>query len=335
MAGLWIAACSGSSATTGPLASATAVPATQAALATGVGTPAASLAATAATPAPSVASTPTEPATSTPAATVTLPTPSPAPTQAKGPASGKLASTGTKGLTVAVTVTTVDCNLPTPGGGLQIFVLGQFGTGGPGLNMHISAGTLSVDVDTGAGTQFHSRSFSGSGLTSFDAAVGAQIDSQLTEITPSGNNTAGIGKLTSLSGSIDCGNQVPGTSTLILTGTTPDGLINGPLDPVRVGCNTSKQYGKNVQASGVVSIGTTRVTAIVNVTANYGFSVFLSGSGVAQYSFTSKDPAVASIVEGGAQISGDLAGGVAAGEGAPLTIHVVGAMACGTTTAGP
>ena len=41
---------------------------------------------------------------------------------------------------------------------------------------------------------------------------------------------------TSLAGSIDCGNQTPGSSTLILTGTTPEGDVNGPIDPVRPCC---------------------------------------------------------------------------------------------------
>jgi hypothetical protein len=230
-------------------------------------------------------------------------------------------------------VTLIDCQFPTPDG-LQIFMLGQFGTGGPALNMRILPGSLGLTVSTGSGAQFHSRSFTGTGVTSFDAATGAQLDSPLTEVTASTENPKGIGLLKSLAGSIDCGNQVPGTSTLMLTATTPDGDVNGGLDPVRVSCNGSKQFGKSVQVIGVGMVGTTPVSADVVARATGGFSVFLSGSGIAQYFYQSKDPTTATLTDGGAQISGDAASTPAAGA-APLTIHVEGSVVCGTTASGP
>jgi hypothetical protein len=214
---------------------------------------------------------------------------------------------------------------------MQIFVLGQFGTDGPALNMHITASSVDIFVATGAGATFRSRDFSGTGVTGFDAATGVQIDSQLTEVTPAGTNSTGIGKLTSLSGSIDCGNQQPGSSTLVLTGTTPEGVVNGTLDPVRVSCHNSTQYGRNAQANGVISVGTTRVTAIVNV--NYlGFTVFLVGTGVSHF-YSSPDATTASATDTGAQIDGDAVTTAAAG--APsITIHVTGADVCGSSTSG-
>ena len=331
-AGLLIAACGGSSATPGPLPSATAVPATQPATSTGVATPAATSAAPSAAPATPVTATPAETAPSTPAATEPAPTPTPAPTAAptKGPAAGKLASTGDKSLTGTITVTSIACQLPTPAG-LQIFVLGSFGTNRPALNMHITAGSLAITISTGSGAAYHSRDFSGTGMTGFDAATGVQIDSSLTDVTQPGGNTAGIATLKSISGSIDCGNQEPGTSTLVLTATTPDGAIDGPLDPVRVGCNASKQYGLSAQTVGVGMLGTTKVTVIVNATAT-GFTVFLAGA-ANQYFFTSTDKTAASITPTGAQISGDAATN-ASGGGPALTVHVAGAVVCGTSTSG-
>jgi hypothetical protein len=293
---------------------------------------------TIAPPQPSVAVTtptpaPTANASATPEPTAeesTPPTASPAPTPTKGPATATLAGTGTKGLDAAITVTSITCQLPVPDG-FQIFVLGQFGKNGPGLNMHITPDSVAIFVSTGAGSEFHSRSFTGTGVTGFDAAVGVQIDSPLTEVTASTDNPGGIGKLTSLRGSLDCGNQQPGSSTLVLTGTTPEGEVNGTLDPVRVGCNNSVKYGRNAQAFGVISVGATRVTAIVNV--NYlGFTVYLTGPGISHF-YSSADTTTSSVTENGAQISGDAATTTATG--APsITIHVEGADLCGTSTSG-
>ena len=336
-AGLWIAACSGTTATTPPTPQASNAPpassAPAASLATAATTPPAQESSAPSTPSGSAPATPAVSAAPTPAATVAASTPppsSPTPAPSKGPASGTLAGKGTKGLNVPVIVSSVTCQLPYPDG-LQIFVLGQFGTNGPGLNMHITATSLAVDVDTGAGATFHSRSFTGTGLTGFDAAVGVKIDSQLTEVTASGANTGGIGKLTSLSGSIDCGNQMPGSSTLILTGTTPEGDVNGPIDPVRVGCNNSKQYGRNAQAFGVITVGTTPVTAIVNV--NYlGFTVYLTGPSISHF-YNAPDATTSSVTDTGAQIDGDAV--TTASAGVPsITIHVSGADICGTNTSG-
>ena len=334
-AGLWLAACGGTSATTGPTPPAGSPAASPAASLTGVPTPVLT-AATQPSLAPATApvstpATPPESAAPTPAPTVAAPTPAATPEPSKGPAKGTFTGKGTKGLTATVTVSSIACQLPNPAG-LQIFVLGQFGKNGPALNMHITATSLFILVATGAGTAFRERDFTGTGITSFDPATGAQIDSQLVETTPASANSTGIGKLASLSGSIDCGNQQPGSSTLVLTATTPEGEVNGMLDPVRVNCNNSAQYGKNVQAFGVISVGSTRVTAIVNV--NYlGWTAYLTGTGVSHF-YSSTDTTAATIGDNGAQISGDAATTPAAGE-APLTIHVGGADVCGTSTSGP
>lgn len=333
-AGLWLAACGGTTATTAPTSPAGSPASSPASPSAGVTTPASSAGSppsSAPVTAPASArATPIASAEPTPAPTFVPPPSSPTPAPSKGPASGTLAGKGSKGLTAPITVGSVTCQLPYPDG-FQIFVLGTFGTNGPGLNMHITATSLAIDVDSGAGATFHSRSFTGTGVTGFDAATGVQIDSQLTEVTASSANTGGIGKLTSLSGSIDCGNQTPGSSSLILTGTTPEGDVNGPIDPVRVGCNNSKQYGRNAQAFGVINVGTTPVTAIVNV--NYrGFTVFLSGPGISHF-YNSPDATTSSASDTGAEIDGDAV--TTAATGVPsITIHVTGSDVCGTSTSG-
>ena len=96
----------------------------------------------------------------------------------------------------------------------------------------VAAGKVSVRVAAGSGTEYRERDFEGTGVTGFDPATGAQIDSPLTE-TPlaAGQNPGSLGAITSIKGSVDCGNQTTGTSTVAVTGSTAEGSIGAP-DPI-------------------------------------------------------------------------------------------------------
>ncbi len=276
--------------------------------------------------------TPSPTAAPSPSASAVSPTPSPSPTQDLGPAKGTLGSTGDKSLTGPVTISSIACAFPTLNGPM-IFVLGQFGKNGPALNLQILAGSFAVTVSTGAGTDFRSREFSGTGVTDFDAAVGMHIDSTVTETTAPGTATTGIGLLSSLSGSISCGDQRPGTSTLVLTATTPTGSINGGIDPVRVSCTSSTQFGLSAGTVGIAMLGTTPVGVNVFATTT-GFTAFLHDAANDQYFYRTTDPTTATVTATGAQISGDAATSPTDGS-APLTIHVSGAVVCGSFATTP
>jgi hypothetical protein len=212
-------------------------------------------------------------------------------------------------------------------GGLQISVLGR--PADPNLSVYIfvSSGIVAVRYDSGSGSTYTERDFTGTGVTSFDAATGAQINSPLTEVvttTAHGN----LGALTSISGSIDCGNQMPGSSNLVFSGVTPKGALSGGLGPVNVEC-TNGQYGPAVSILGVAQVDSIPTFVVIAISSNT-FSVSLSGDGFFRNTATTK----ATLTATGATVEGDaLEQNVAKGATAH-TIHVSGDVVCGTTTGG-
>ena len=140
----------------------------------------------------------------------TLPTPS------KGPATATFTLAGTKGLTAPVTANEIVCNRPSLDGP-TIFLLGTSGTAGPQVILFVRAGYVEVRVGTGSATTLHLRSFEGSGVTGFDGATGVQLDSTLKETTPAGTDKGDLGVVTSIKGTLDCGNEGLGSSTIAIT----------------------------------------------------------------------------------------------------------------------
>ena len=98
---------------------------------------------------------------------------------------------------------------------------------------------MEVRVGTGSGTTLKLRSFEGTGVTGFDAASGAQLDSTLTETTAAGSAVGDLGSLSSIKGSIDCGDQLPGSASITITGPTQFGQIDGQLTNVVVTCTVT------------------------------------------------------------------------------------------------
>jgi hypothetical protein len=265
------------------------------------------------------------PATAMATATATA-TPSEAPS--KGAATQQMTLAGPSGSAIAVTNAGIRCSLPASDATLQISVLAQ--PSDPNLSVYIfvQPGNVTVRYDSGSGATYVERDFAGTGVTGFDAAKGAQIDTQLTEVAT--NQAHGsLGVLTSLKGNIDCGNQLPGSSTLTFSGPTPKGALSGGLNPVSVSCTTSAATGSSVSVIGLVQVGSTPTYMIMSISPST-FTVYPVGAGF----YRSTSTAVATLTATGAHLDGDaLEQNLAAGATAH-TIHVTGDVVCGTTITG-
>lgn len=259
------------------------------------------------------------------AAPVATPVATPVPTL--GPATQQLTLAGPAGAAGALTSGAVRCNLPSTGG-LQISVLGQLADPNLSVYIFVWSGNVSVRYDSGAGSTYVERDFTGTGVTGFDAAKGAQIDSPLTE-APYQGAKGNLGVLTSISGSIDCGNQMPGSSTLALSGLTTKGTLSGGLDPVNVECQNG-QYGPMVSIIGFAQVDTTSTEVIMSVSAGT-FTVYPVGAGF----YRNTSTATATLTATGAHVDGDAVEQLAAGSKAtPHKVHVTGDVVCGTSIRG-
>lgn len=245
----------------------------------------------------------------------------------KGPPAASITLTGDAGVAGAVAGVSVSCD--DPGFDGNTITLGGTAAGsdpatGISVTMFISNGSVFVRVSTGSGTDFTVREFTGTtGLTGFDPATGAQFDSPLNETTPAGSNKGTIGALTAAKGSVDCGNFNPGTSTVKLTGTTPDGAVDGVLDPVLVTCTTIAQ-GSFVVVRGIVTVGSTKAIFFVTAQPTTDIRVFETVKPTGQHQYLS--PVGASTVTAtGATIKGDV---VQVGVDQSPKIHIEGEAHC-------
>jgi hypothetical protein len=266
----------------------------------------------------------TAPSVSTPAATaVATLTTTATPVPTKGPASQSLSIAGPAGAAGALSNASITCNMPSTDG-LQISVLAQPADPNLSVFVFVQPGKVSVRFDSGAGSTYVERDFEGTGVTNFDAAKGAQIDAQLTEVPATGAHGT-LGVLTSLSGAIDCGNQTPGSSTLALSGPTAKGALVGGLDQANVRCVTDK-YGSRVEIMGIANVGTAPTLIIVSVSPGVA-SVSASGDGF----FRNGSAAVAALTATGAHVDTDLVEENPAKGTTAHTIHLSGDATCGTT----
>jgi hypothetical protein len=162
----------------------------------------------------------------------------------------------------------------------------------------------------------HERDFSGTGVTGFDAAMGAEIDSPLAEATAATAATGGpgeIGTLTAIKGSVDCAGQSPGTSTITLNGI--------PLEDPRVECNVE---GAEVIVVGIADTGAGRAFVDIGLRLEGVDLRLTEGSTVSSY----LGPAgSATLTTTGATVAGDA---LAQGGTPPGTVHVEGDVVCGT-----
>jgi hypothetical protein len=265
--------------------------------------------------------TPATTSTPTPTPTITL---APTVTPTLGPATQSLTVTDSTGKALLVSNASIRCNMPSTSG-LLINVIGQ--PGDPNLSVYIDILPTSVSVryDSGSGSTYAERNFSGAGVTSFDPGKGAQIDTTLAEVA-GGGNPGKLGVLASLKGSVDCGNQMPGSATLTFSGPTPKGDLSGGLLSANVECTSNTTYGSAVSALGLVLVGGTQALAVVYISPNT-MSVALSTGSF----FRNTATATATLTSNGATVSGDLVEQSPPAGTTAHTIHLEGAVICGTT----
>ena len=262
-------------------------------------------------------------ASGSPAPSVSLlPSISPSPTPPKGPATATFTFSGAKGLAGAVTKPAIRCGEPSFDG-LTIDVFAQPADPAVLDRIVVTAGAVTVRVAAGAGSTYTERDFAGTSVTAFDPATGAQIDTKLAETTAVGLHRGTLGAVTSLKGTIDCGGQTSGTSTLTLTGDIPERHIDGPVSPANVRCAAD---GTNVSVIGLTQAGSTPVLLVISLGADR-LSVAAEAKGAATSRFyTTTTPGVASLVPDGAHAGGDATEQNVTGN--PLTIHVAGDVTC-------
>jgi hypothetical protein len=248
------------------------------------------------------------------------------PAASKGPATATFDLVGDTSLAGQMTASQIICGQPSLNGP-QIQVLGKAGTSGPQIVLFIGAAHIEVRAATGAAASLRLRSFVGTGVTAFDAASGAQVSSSLTETTGTATPTGDIGTVTSISGTLDCGNEQPGVANVVVSGDSPQGTLSGALTSVHVLC-TITSSGTFVGISGLAAPGTTPL--LIFVTASTGLLQVAVETQSAGSFYTGKSAGIVTLVPGGAQIAGDVTESVTGGATAHV-LHVAGDATCGTT----
>ncbi len=294
---------------------------------------------TAATP-PAV-SIPTASLASTPGASTAVSTPaasgSPTATATPGasaPAVFQLAVTGDANVTGTWSKSYgVNCNNPTYDG-LDILFFAQSPDTQAVVLITLTQGSIGVSERHGAGAAYTDREFQGTGVTVFDPAKGATFDSELTTVPGSGQKPGALGAITHITGSVDCGSQVPGTSTVALSGSTAEGAVSGPFQRFRIGCNTNAQYGSSVTAIAIVSAGATPSLLIINLPASGKATIFsATQSPPVNHSYAIAPTGTLTTTAGGAHVEADFLEVLPAGATGPAhTIHLAGDMTCGVWT---
>lgn len=219
----------------------------------------------------------------------------------------------------------VNCSYPTLDG-LRITAAGQPQDPASTVSISIAPKAVTVTLQSGTGPGLHERVFTGSGVSGFDAAHGATLDASLHETTPTGVTPGTIGALTRVHGTVDCGTQKPGSSTMSVTGKTRAGTLSGPLESVRVGCfvNGDDNY---VVVRGIGKVGNKRAEVFVNAQpARFIVGVTLPKTGSLSYA---SDPYATSLpTDVGATVKGDAVEGGGSATGSN-TLHVEGGAKCG------
>lgn len=268
------------------------------------------------------------PSVSVPSNPPATPSPSPSPAPSKGPATAQFSIVGTAGLTGPVTAQTITCNQPTLDGP-QISFIGRAGASGPDIVIFARPGHVEVRVGTGAAATLRLRTFVGTGVTSFDAAAGMKLDTTLTETTDKATATGSLGALSSISGSLDCGNEQPGSANIVVSGLSPYGQLDGAMTGVNVRCTVTAS-GTFVGIAGLGMAGSTPV--LLFVTASTGLLQVAVETRTAGSFYTGKGSGLVTLVPGGATIAADVNAAAPSGSTpSPNLLHVTGAATCGTT----
>ncbi len=192
--------------------------------------------------------------------------------------------------------------------------------------MWVTADTVLVQVDSGSGSTFHERNFEGSGVSDFDATRGANLDVKLREALPTvGVERGSIGKITAVTGSVGCGHQSPGSSSLTITGDTPTGRYErARLDPVLVECYFADGQ---LTAIGIARAGHTKVLLMVSLGPGGSLYVEEAPTSAPQRYYESRPGVSATLTSNGGHANGEV---VEQRVASPHTLHIEGQARCGT-----
>ena len=268
----------------------------------------------------------TAPATITAATTVTTTVRTTA--APKGPPTADLTILAEAGAVETLTNPVITCNAPLLDSSLVIRVFAHGSDPTLSLGITIDAGKIVVLVGTGSGTAFHSRTFTGTGVSGFDAAKGVNVDTAVTEDATATGTPGDVVALTSIKGTVDCGNQTVGTSTVHFSGATAEGAIDSGAGPFRVECLNNPQ-GNAVTLVGFVKVGggTGLFVASFGVDSINTFET-VAGPPVVQHQYFVKVQGVSTLSASGAHVNGDAVEQSPAG-GSAHTLHIEGDVTCG------
>jgi hypothetical protein len=272
--------------------------------------------------APPAASSSTVPSTSPSSAPV-----SPSPSASLGPATAVFTLGGDQGLVGAVSKMSIRCATPSLDG-LTIDIFGQTPDPAVALRITMTPGHVAVHTSSGSGTTFFGRDFEGSGVTGFDPHTGVTVDGPVTAVSTPDVKAGTLGAITSLKGTVDCGNQTAGTSTLVFGGDSPEGSFGPGLDPVSVEC-VPIAAGDRLSVIGMSTVGTTPVLLIVSLGKDsLSVAAWPKGRPTSRF-YNAEVPGTVSLSAGGAHVDGEAAEPYEPKN--PLKIHVSGDVTCGFT----
>lgn len=249
----------------------------------------------------------------------TPPTSSPTPS---GPPKASGTAKGDANVAGNIKVSSVLCGWPeTSGQGIRVFAQpeGQ-PPSGVQLVILIQAHAVNVRAATGSGATYGQREFNGTGVSEFDGAGGGKVDTTLTEDKAAGINPGTVGAVTSVTMTVDCANQQPGSAAVAVTGNAPGGPLSGQLTSARVVCATYPQ-GKTANITALTRVGGRTVLIIVGVTW-LGISVSTDG-----HYYANSDTASGTASDTGGHWSGDVTE-----QSSGSKLHVAGDATCGSST---
>jgi len=240
--------------------------------------------------------------------------------RSNGPATANLVLTGAAGIAGPLRVGAIECGLPGLSGS-SIVLFARPAAPGITLKIVLLPKAVLIVVGTGSGSDIKSRTFVGAGIVSFDAAAGANVKSLLIEAKQHAS-PGSVGSSSSISGTVDCGHQASGHSTMTVHGQTASGLLSGtPLDPLKVIC-TALPEGADVSVIGLTHAGSTAVLVDIDVRVK-SVTVTISAKGRNTESYFSRS-GTATASAAGVDIDRDVSAA-----GTSQSLHVVGSATCG------
>jgi hypothetical protein len=264
-------------------------------------------------------------------AAATAPTPTPPPTSTPGPSSVQATLTGDPAVTGALvmgSVHFVTCDQPSLAGP-TILAFRTAADSSIGVLLTIRQGAIEVRLARGAAATYTERLFDGTGVTSFDAASGAQFSSSLTDTSPAGTIKGTLGSITSISGSVSCGTSQPGSASITVSGSTDVGAISGSLTMVRVVCGGSPgQLFATV--TGLSKVGSTPVLVSIDGGTDASPLYVTVQTGSATYQYMASTAASVVVTTSGATYSATLTESTP--PGGAHTVMVSGSATCGTSS---